>query len=641
MDRRLKRTGSDRFLLFLFTLAAALATAAAPAQSPATKPVPLPTPYRTDAAEPAADAKEVPQVVADSNDIPDEMKSKDVFVPADVNTIKVAQAVPAESESSSKENAETPPAAEAPAKEMDAHEIVVLKQLSGPQQTVRFFLHSCGRSHYHDAVRCMDFSQMPELSQSDRFSYAHQLAGILVRLDNFSLDGIPETYSGNDCDLWPDHNFKAIRLTRSDEGIWRFAPSSVADIPAIFREIKDKKPIFFNDTIVGKLPDVFFHRFGGVLVLQWCLIGIVFLLGLLVAKLTPTIISWLLLLFTRVRGTDKEDYSDKLKWALRPLAYIGMAWVWFGGLMGMAIYPKILHVAFVILHPLCVVMLMLMLLRMVDIFRYWLQRRLNTSVNKVKSVLVDLSTGVLKFLVICSAVVAVVQIFGISALGILSGMGIGGVAVALAAQQTIANFFGSMTILLDQPFTVGDYIIVGSIEGVVERIGLRSTSIKTFYDSRVVIPNGQLATDVVDNMGRRQSRRFKTTLGLQYDTPVPLFEAFVAGVRQLIEQHPVTRKDDIRVSVNDFGASSIDIQMICFFVVANVHEELRARQGLILDIIRLAERLGVSFAFPSQTTYMVPTENPAYPLAKQIDGENPPVELGREFARQIKAEAAS
>ena len=642
MDRLLKQFGLSP-ILFFTVIAAAIVTAAAEAQNTAAKPVQLPVPHSAAQqaltpepalTDPAPDGT-APSVVADSSQIPEEMQSKGVFIPAEVSVTKVAQAVPGTPESAKDEAA---PEAQASPKEVDAHEITVLKQLSGPQQTVRFFLRSCSRSNYPDAIRCMDFSQMPELGRSDRQVYAHQLAAVLIRLDNFSLDGIPEKVQGNECDLWPDHNFKAIKLVRAEDGTWLFGPSSVADIPILYDEIKDKKPVIFNDTFFGKLPDFFFYRFAGILVLQWVIFGIVFLLGLLVAKIIPVVISWIILVCSRIRGKDKHDYSDKFKWALRPLAYLGMAWIWFGGLVSMSIYPKILHVAFVILHPLCVIMLMLMLMRMVDIFRYWLQHRLNTSVNKVKSVLVDLSSGVLKFLVICSAVVAIVQIFGISALGILSGMGIGGVAVALAAQQTISNFFGSMTILLDQPFTVGDYIIVGNIEGVVDRIGLRSTSIKTFYDSYVVIPNGQLATDVVDNMGRRQSRRFKTTLGLQYDTPVPLFEAFVAGVRQLIEQHPVTRKDDIRVSVNDFGASSIDIQMICFFVVSNVHDELRARQALILDIVRLAERLGVSFAFPSQTTYMVPTENLKYPVADQIDDENPAGELGRELARQIKAE---
>ena len=642
MDRLLKQFGLSP-ILFFTVIAAAIVTAAAEAQNTAAKPVQLPVPHSAAQqaltpepalTDPAPDGT-APSVVADSSQIPEEMQSKGVFIPAEVSVTKVAQAVPGTPESAKDEAA---PEAQASPKEVDAHEITVLKQLSGPQQTVRFFLRSCSRSNYPDAIRCMDFSQMPELGRSDRQVYAHQLAAVLIRLDNFSLDGIPEKVQGNECDLWPDHNFKAIKLVRAEDGTWLFGPSSVADIPILYDEIKDKKPVIFNDTFFGKLPDFFFYRFAGILVLQWVIFGIVFLLGLLVAKIIPVVISWIILVCSRIRGKDKHDYSDKFKWALRPLAYLGMAWIWFGGLVSMSIYPKILHVAFVILHPLCVIMLMLMLMRMVDIFRYWLQHRLNTSVNKVKSVLVDLSSGVLKFLVICSAVVAIVQIFGISALGILSGMGIGGVAVALAAQQTISNFFGSMTILLDQPFTVGDYIIAGNLEGVVDRIGLRSTSIKTFYDSYVVIPNGQLATDVVDNMGRRQSRRFKTTLGLQYDTPVPLFEAFVAGVRQLIEQHPVTRKDDIRVSVNDFGASSIDIQMICFFVVSNVHEELRARQALILDIVRLAEQLGVSFAFPSQTTYMVPTENLKYPVADQIDDENPAGELGRELARKIKAE---
>ncbi|MBQ3389021.1 MAG: mechanosensitive ion channel [Thermoguttaceae bacterium] len=614
------------------------------AQAPAGRTAPAHTdagPSLTLSFEPLAEepvieeAAETGEMVTESNTIPDEMKSKEGFIPAPVHPLKIAQNAGGE-KSPSQDEEQTPPPSEK-TEEVDAHEIVVKKQLSGPKQTVSFFMHACGKSNYFDAIRSMDFSRMPELNKADRQSYAHQLAAILVRLDNFDIEKIPEHYDQDECYLWPDHNYKALSLTRAEDGTWQFSASTVSDIPAIYEQIKNKKPVFFNDTILGKLPDIFFTRFAGILVLQWCILGVFFLAGLLALKIIPVVISWLILLFTKF-GRSKHEYSKKFQWALRPLAYIGMAWIWFAGLIFTSTYPALIHIAFIILHPLCVIMLMLMLLRVVDIFKYWLQVHLNTSVNKVKSVLVDLSSGVLKFLVICTAVVAIVQIFGISALGILSGMGIGGVAVALAAQQTISNFFGSMTILLDHPFTVGDYIIVGSIEGVVERIGLRSTSIKTFYDSRVVIPNGQLATDVVDNMGRRQSRRFKTTLGLQYDTPVPLFEAFVAGVRRLIEDRTDTRKDDIRVSVNDFGPSSIDIQMICFFVVANVHEELRSRQELILDIMNLASRLGVSFAFPSQTTYMVPSENLTYPIASQISGRPAALSLGKDFAAQIFAE---
>ena len=221
MDRLTKQAVGIRFL-FSFLIAAAIITSAARAQTTASKPVPLPIPYhspQTAASSDEADPIDVPpRVIANSDEIPDEMKSKDVFIPAEVNVTKVAQAVPAAEESSEKDQAEAPPAPEVPAKEVDPHEIVVLQQLSGPQQTIRFFFRSCSRSNYPDAIRCLDFSQMPELDTSERFEYAHQLAAILIRLDNFSLDGIPETYEGNECDLWPDHNYKAIRLVRSEDG---------------------------------------------------------------------------------------------------------------------------------------------------------------------------------------------------------------------------------------------------------------------------------------------------------------------------------------------------------------------------------------------------------------------------------------
>lgn len=566
-------------------------------------------------------------VVATVDEIPDEMKSQDVLVP---ELDEKAE----EPEEKKAESAAPPAPISGVAPAHDAHEITVLKQLSGPRQTVQFFIDSCSKTKYFDAVRTMDFSNMPELNAADRQEYAHELAGILIRLDNFDIDSIPESYDEDECYLWPDHNYKALSLKRHEDGTWKFSASTIADIPSVYAEIRDKKPVFLKDTFWGRLPDWMYNVHFGLLSIQWIILAVFFLAGLLINKLVPFITSRVIVVFTKLRRS-KKDFSKKFEWALRPLAYIGTAWVWFAGLKFVSVNPKLLMIAFVVLHPICVIMLMLLLLRLVDIFKFWLQIRLNCSVNKVKSVLVDLSSGVLKFLVISSAVIAIAQIFGISALGIVSGMGIGGIAVALAAQQTIANFFGSMTILLDHPFTVGDYIIVGGIEGVVERIGLRSTVIRTICDSHVVIPNGQLAGDVVDNVGRRHLRRFKAMLGLQYDTPVSHFEAFCAGVRQLIEQRPDTRKDDIRVSVYEFGASSVDIQMICYFTVDNIHDELASRDSLMLDIMRLANALGVSFAFPSQTTYVVPTENLTYPNDEKLHDRDSAEEFGRKIASGI------
>ena len=120
----------------------------------------------------------------------------------------------------------------------------------------------------------------------------------------------------------------------------------------------------------------------------------------------------------------------------------------------------------------------------------------------------------MKIVLVVIGMIMILQSFGFSAVGIISGMGIGGIAIALAAQNTIANLFGSVTVLMDRPFVIGDWIVTNNIEGEVEVVGLRSTRIRTFYNSLVTVPNNVLTTAIIDNMGRRHFRRYKTMLGV-------------------------------------------------------------------------------------------------------------------------------
>lgn len=187
---------------------------------------------------------------------------------------------------------------------------------------------------------------------------------------------------------------------------------------------------------------------------------------------------------------------------------------------------------------------------------------------------------------------------------LLAGISIGGLAIALAAQDTVKNFFGSIMIFLDKPFQIGDWIHFGNVDGVVEEVGVRSTRIRTFANSITYVPNGQLADQVVDNMGLRQYRRFKTEIGITYDTPPDRIDLFVKGIREIILRHPTTRKDYFEVHLNSFGASSLNILLYTFFEAPNWTAELKGRHEVMYAIISLAHDLGVRFAFPTQTLHI-------------------------------------
>ena len=211
---------------------------------------------------------------------------------------------------------------------------------------------------------------------------------------------------------------------------------------------------------------------------------------------------------------------------------------------------------------------------------------------------------VLKILVVVFGVMVTLQNLGVNVLSVMAGLGLGGLAFALAAKDMCSHFFGSIMIFLDQPFQVGDWVVVGDVEGNIEDIGFRSTRIRTFYDSVVTIPNGKLSGINIDNMGRRKLRRMKSFYSLTYDTPSQKIKDFIEGIKKIVKSHPHTEKDNFHVVFKDYKDSSLDIMLYCFFQVPDWGVELTSQQEVHLKILELAESLNINFAFPTRTVHI-------------------------------------
>ena len=211
---------------------------------------------------------------------------------------------------------------------------------------------------------------------------------------------------------------------------------------------------------------------------------------------------------------------------------------------------------------------------------------------------------VLKILVVVFGMLVTLQNLGVNVLSVMAGLGLGGLAFALAAKDMCSHFFGSIMIFLDQPFQVGDWVVVGEVEGNIEDIGFRSTRIRTFYDSVITIPNGKLSGINIDNMGRRKLRRMKAFYSLTYDTPSQKIKDFIAGIKQIIKSHPYTEKNNFHVVFKDYKNSSLDIMLYCFFQVPDWGVELTSQQDVHLEILQLAQKLSISFAFPTRTVHI-------------------------------------
>jgi len=210
----------------------------------------------------------------------------------------------------------------------------------------------------------------------------------------------------------------------------------------------------------------------------------------------------------------------------------------------------------------------------------------------------------IKFSIVVIAFVLIVQMWGYNIGAIITGLGIGGLAVALAAKDTIANMFGSLVILFDRPFRIGDWIKTSSTEGIVEDIGFRSTKIRTFENSLVSVPNSQIANQPVENFTLRKRRRIKFTIGVTYSTPPEKLKAAVNRIRTMLKEHPGLYKGTMLVYFTEFADSSLNIFVYCFTNTTNWEEYLAIREEINFRIIDIMEELGIEFAFPSMSVYL-------------------------------------
>jgi MscS family membrane protein len=271
--------------------------------------------------------------------------------------------------------------------------------------------------------------------------------------------------------------------------------------------------------------------------------------------------------------------------------------------------------------------------RSVDLVCDFLRARAEQTQNKFDDMLVPLLRRTLKIFVFLVGFAFVASKVTDDIWKIVAGASIGGAILALAFKDSVENVFGTFTVLLDKPFELGDWITVGEVDGTVERVGFRSTRVRTFYNSIITVPNRHFVSAKVDNWGARRYRRIKATLGLTYATPPEKVEAFCEGVREVIRQHPYTRKDYYHVYLNGFGASTLDIMLYCFVEVPDWSMELREKHRLFADILRVAETLGVQFAFPTQTLHMIQGEAELHPDRPGDDLTG--AKLGREVGAQV------
>jgi len=501
----------------------------------------------------------------------------------------------------------------------------VPQERRSPRATLRTFIDAAvaaakaeDESLLEEAVACLDLSEVPSgLRDATGRDLAIKLKEAIDRIRFVVYAQVPDDPAGPP---WVFHSEPAVDaeivMAPNEDGEWLFTAETVRHIEDLYRHYEplpkvegvggsglEMSPTLW---LRSQMPAALHEK--GFLLEHWQWLGLLMLLvlGWIVARIARFLLHGPVqkLLDRRALMVPRE----KVWRLLEPTGFVATAVLWWIGVRLLGLPPGVQVAALLVVKFMVAFGVVRTAFRFIDIVTWVLKTRAERTPSKFDDLIVPFFDKSAKVVVVAVGIVFIADVLGVSPTSLLAGLGIGGLAVALAAQDTVKNLFGSLTVVLDRPFEIGDDVKIGSdITGTVEEVGFRSTRIRTWDNTLITLPNGNLISANVDNMGRRTFWRYKALLNLAYDTPPERIHAFCEGLRELVQHHPSTRKEGVHAGLHDLGQSSLDILFICHFAVPTGAEHVKARHHLLLDIISLASRLGVEFASQTRTVYLVAT----------------------------------
>lgn len=496
--------------------------------------------------------------------------------------------------------------------------------LDSPRAAIEEFLRA-SRDHredgdqasLHRALRAMDLGEFGRtLLGESRSRLVRELGEVLDQLGAAAeLEGVPDRalveaqgLSGYVLTLpAAGGNGETFELVKGSDGSWRFADGTLKLAEAMHARViggEDVTSRGFRAVGLGKLTD---RTAIGLRYSTWIGLFVILLLGAAVELAVRLAALGGGRRFLHRHGVDPSlpQNVELLRRTARPFGLAAGGGVVYAALPLLGLPLKAEGFLLTAAKSFFLFALVWSAYRVVDLVAEQLAKRyVGHDDSGVRLLLIPLVTKAVKLFILALGLVFVAESLNLPITSLLAGIGIGGIALAVAAKGTLENVFGTMSVVMDRPFRVGDSIVVNGIEGTVEEFGFRSTRVRTRRDSLVTIPNSQLVTAAVENLGMRQYRHFRAVLSIPYGTPPERVEAFCEGVRELLGARRTVRQGAFQVGLNEFGPNGPDIVLNMYFVVPDAATELRERHALMLDIIRLAERLDVGFAFPTRTLHI-------------------------------------
>jgi len=450
------------------------------------------------------------------------------------------------------------------------------------------------------------------LRGEDAENLARQLALVLdrrlpARLNQISDDpegSLPDPLNPNEDIIGTivtangDLDIVVERVDRGKAGrVWLFSKKTLNAIPSVFQELSTPPPVekvlpgFLVNTRVASFP-----------LFEWLalLLGMPFLY--LLTGVVNRILSALVNGLRRkaLRSTNASDIQ-----VLPPpirLFLLALTILWLLTRIGIPLLARQFWSNVALLIALTATVWLLM--RFTRWGECYLQRRRDSRELSGSASILRLARRLIDGLVLFTGLLFILYYFGVDPTAALAGLGVGGIAVALAAQKTLENVIGGISLIADQAVRVGDTLKTGDISGTVEEVGLRSTRIRTLDRSVVSMPNGQIANMNLENLSTRDKFWFHPILGLRYETNSSQLRSVIAGIRQFMNDHSAIDPLSARVRFVRFGAFSLDVEIFAYVVATDWNQFLNIQEELLISLMDIVRQAGTEFALPSQTMYL-------------------------------------
>jgi MscS family membrane protein len=387
-----------------------------------------------------------------------------------------------------------------------------------------------------------------------------------------------------------------VRVTDPNAGkIWLFSADTLSKVSELYDNVE-------AHLIENKLPQSLVRNvFLGMQLWQW--------LALIAAIPVAFAIGWAMVLLLAIprrlwlRLTNHPNLHSYSRMS-RPLllSFGALAHRIIAAYLGLPLLPRLYY--YRTIGVLITIGVFWFLLRVTSLTMQRLRMHAITGGRIGTGTLMVLAERLLNALVVVAAVLVILAVLGFNLTTVLAGLGIGGIAIAFAAQKTLENLFGGISVLADEVIRVGDYCRFGDRTGTVEDISLRSTRVRTDARTELSIPNGTLATMSIENFTRRDKILFNPVLAIRYETTADQLRYLLAEIRRLLYEHPKVESESASIRFANFDNSALRLEIAAYVLTRDSNEFIAIREDLLLRIMKIVEQSGSAFAFQSQTLYM-------------------------------------